>query len=96
MIVLHEKVKNAAAGVAAEAVVYPLLLAHGKRRAFLGVKRTQTHMITPGFLERDVIRNHLNDGGAVTNLGDFFLGNHDSVFKLSCETAPKTAPPRRS
>ena len=49
MIILHEKVEDAAAGLAAEAVIYPLFLAHRKRWAFLAVKRTQPHMITPGF-----------------------------------------------
>ena len=76
MIVLHEKLKHAASGVAAEAMIDPLLFADGERRRFLTVKRTKSHVIAAGFLERDVIRNHFDNRCAIANFGDFVLTNH--------------------
>ena len=76
MIVLHEKVKNTAAGVATEAVINSLLLADRKRRRLLAVKRAEPHMVAAGFFERDVIADDFDDRSAISNLGDFILTDH--------------------
>ena len=60
-------------------MINPFLLAHGKGRGFLRVKGAKPHVVSPGFLEGHVIGNDLDDGGAVTNLGDLFGVNHDRV-----------------
>ena len=76
VIVLHEKLKHAASGVAAEAMIDPLLFVDRERRRLLTVKRTKSHVIAAGFLERDVVGDHFDNRCAIANFGDFILTNH--------------------
>ena len=76
MVVLHEELKHAAAGMAAEAVKNTLLFVDRERRGLLAVERTKPHVIAAGFLERDIIGDHFDDRCAIANLSDFFLANH--------------------
>ena len=75
-VVVHQKVKNTAAGVAAETMIDAFFLAHGDRWRFFGVKRAQPQIIASGFFQRDEIGNHLDNGSSLSDLGDFFLGDH--------------------
>src|ERR1043165_5824608 len=76
VIVLHEEVKNAAAGAAPEAAEYALFLVDGEGGRFLRMKGAEPHVVPAGFFEREVVRNDFHDGGAVADSGNRFVRNH--------------------
>lgn len=83
MIVVHQEMKNTAAGLATEAMVDAFFFAYRERWRLLGVKWTKPEMIAAGLLEGYVIGNDLDNRGAMANLSDFFLADHFLKLKLS-------------
>ena len=61
---VHHELDDAAAGLAAEAVIYLLLLVHGKGGRRFVVKRAQTNISMPVLLQRHIRADHLYDVGA--------------------------------
>jgi hypothetical protein len=76
MIIIHEKMENAAAGLTSEAVIDAFFLTDREGRGFLGMKWAQAQMIATGLLERNEIGDDLDDGGTLADLDDFILTNH--------------------
>src|SRR5689334_7264798 len=79
MIVLHQKVEDAATRLAAETVIDAFFLAHRKRGGFFAVERTKPHMVSPGFFQRDVVGDHFDDRSALANLADLFWADHETA-----------------
>ena len=76
MIVLHEKLKHAAAGMAAKAMINAFFVVDCKRRRLFPVERAKSQVIAAGFFERDVVGDHFDNGCAIANFGNFILANH--------------------
>src|SRR4030095_2640949 len=49
LVVLHQKMKDAASGMAAKAMINSFIFADCEGRSFLAVKRAQGHVVTTGF-----------------------------------------------
>src|SRR5581483_6944375 len=96
LIVLHQKIEDAAAGVAAEAVIDALVFAHGEGRSFLAVKGAEAEMVAPGLFQSHVIRDHFDDRSAGADLGDLFLADHRERLKAARRAAARRARGPRS
>src|SRR5712692_6976565 len=76
LVVLHQKMENAASRAAAEAMKNSFFFVDGERGSLFGVKRAEAEMVTAGFFKRQIIRDHFHDGSAIADLEDLFFGNH--------------------
>ena len=59
----HDKRKHVAAAVTAEAVPALLLRIDEKRRIFFSVERAQSGQVPPGFLQRDLLADNVDNVG---------------------------------
>ena len=75
LLVLHQERERVPAGLAAEAVVHPLLGAHRERGRLLGVERTEANPAAAALLELHDLADDLDDVGAVPDLLDDVVGN---------------------